>query len=254
MRISTWNVNGLRATVRNGFEQWLRTASLDVACLQEVKLQEDLLTDVWFPGFEPVWNTGRRSGYAGVATLLRDGIAPLAIERGIGHDDLDNEGRVLLTELPHLLVLNVYAPHSHRKLTRLQEKLTFGRHLLDYLRHLRRREKPLLLLGDLNVAHTELDLANAKQNAKNAGFLPEERAWFDALLGCGFVDAFRQFEKAGGQYTWWSPRAGVRERNVGWRLDYALVDHRLLPNLRGCFHSPEQLGSDHCPVTVELEF
>ena len=251
MRILTWNVNGLRATVRQDFEAWLALAGNDVVCLQEVKVHEDLLTTNWFAGYVAYWNGAERSGYSGVATLVREGIPIRGVARGIGHAS-DAEGRVLTLDLDAFTLVNVYAPHSHRMLTRVAEKQAFMEAFEAYVAGLRARGRPVVLVGDFNVAHTEADLANPRANRGNAGFLPEERAWVDRLLASGFVDAFRRFEPAGGHYTWWSMRPTVRERNVGWRLDYAFVDPALQGRLIACRHLTDRTGSDHCPVEVEF--
>ena len=251
MRITTWNVNGLRATVRNDFEAWLRRAGNDVVCLQEVKVQEDLLTTNWFEGYVALWNSAERGGYSGVATLVRDGLKICGVTRGIGHRS-DVEGRVLTVDFETFSLVNVYAPHSHRELTRVADKVSFLEALDAFIAAKRVSGRPLVLVGDFNVAHTEVDLANPVPNRGNAGFLPEERAWVDRLLASGFVDAFRHFEPGGGHYTWWSMRSTVRERNVGWRLDYVFVEETLRADLVACRHVPERTGSDHCPVEVEF--
>ena len=252
MKVVTWNVNGLRASVRKDFVVWLRQACDDIVCLQEVKVYEDLLTTNWFEGYIAYWNTSARGGYSGVATLIREGGLPVRdVIRGIGHAS-DDEGRVLTVVFDAFSLVNVYAPHSHRLLTRLADKLSFVTAFEVFVADLRSRGRKLVLAGDFNVAHADIDLANPRANRKNAGFLQEERAWVDRLLESGFVDAFRQFESGGGHYTWWSMRPTVRERNVGWRLDYIFVDEALLSNLIGCYHQPDRTGSDHCPVTVEL--
>lgn len=252
MRISTWNVNGLRSAIQKDFDAWLATSRNDIVCLQEVKLAEDLLTKTWFTPYVTYWNTAAKRGYSGVATLVNSHLMPLVVERGIGDDVLDSEGRVLSTEFELFTLVNAYAPHSHRELVRLETKLHFCEQFLDYTRRLRRRGKPIIVVGDLNVAHQEIDLSNPVGNKKNAGFLPAERQWMTTLLEEGLVDAFRLFCKNPGHYTWWSVRKGVRERNIGWRLDYVLVDTRLTDRVESCFHSPDQLGSDHCPVTIDI--
>lgn len=253
MRIASWNINGLRSAVRRDFEPWLAASGADVVCLQEAKVEEDLLTRRWFDGYEAHWFPARKPGYAGVATLVRDGVRVAAIEKGIGDEAFDSEGRVLALRLNDIEIINVYAPHSHRTLSRLDHKLGFIARFDEFLDRRRQSSTPLVIVGDLNVAHLDIDVANARANKGNAGFLPEERAWFESLLARGFVDAFREFDKSAGNYTWWSMRGDVRQRNVGWRLDYALVDERIKPRLRSCFHQSEQLGSDHCPVLVDIE-
>jgi len=254
MRIATWNVNGVRAAIRKGIDEWLTAANNDIVCLQEVKMQEDLFTQTWFAPYVTYWNTATKRGYSGVATLVNPHLSPLAVESGMNDEVLDAEGRVLLTEFEPFTLVNTYAPHSHRELVRLDAKLHFCEQFLSYVRRVRLRGKPLIVVGDLNVAHQEIDLSNPVGNKKNAGFLPEERQWMTALLEDGLVDAFRMFCADTGHFTWWSLRNGVRERNVGWRLDYVLVDGRLGDRVKSCFHSPDQLGSDHCPVTVDIEF
>lgn len=253
MKISTWNINGLRSAVTQGFETWLFSTENDIVCLQEVKTQEDLLTDVWFSPYETFWNTAIKRGYSGVATLVKPHLKPLFIQRGMGDSITDNEGRILMTEFQTFILVNVYAPHSHRKLVRLDIKRHFCERFLIYIQELKLRHKPIIIVGDLNVAHEEIDLTNFATNRKNAGFLPEERQWMTAILKEGFVDAFRLHCTDTGHYTWWSVRKGVRERNVGWRLDYILVDRSLADQVTICFHSPNQFGSDHCPVTVDID-
>lgn len=253
MKVATWNVNGLRSSIGAGFEIWLRESGNDIVCLQETRTQEDLLTGIWFPGYDAHWYSANRSGYSGVVTLVRSSLDMVRVEKGIGCPEIDIEGRVLTVEFEKFQLVNVYAPHSHRKLTRLDFKMKFCQRFSDYVQIKKKSSKPIIIVGDLNVAHTAKDLTNWAANKKNAGFLPEERQWIDSLLEIGFLDAFRVFCSEPGHYTWWSPIKGVRERNVGWRLDYILVDQRLKQRLRGCYHSPEERGSDHCPVTAEFE-
>lgn len=252
MRIVSWNVNGLRSLVRRDFDAWLQANDFDVLCLQEVKVEEDLLTSRWFAGYEAYWNPSRRPGQSGVATLVRAGLVASSCTRGIGHAASDDEGRVLTLDVGDLRIVNVYAPHSHRKLTRLDAKMAFLDQFARFVERQRQPDRNLVLLGDFNIAHKEIDLANPRANMKNAGFLPDERAWMDEFLSNGFVDAFRAFEQGAGHYSWWSMREGVRERNVGWRLDYAIVEQRLAPRLKDCSMIPERTGSDHCPVVVQL--
>jgi exodeoxyribonuclease III len=252
MRIVTWNVNGLRSVVRRDFDRWLQESAFDLVCLQEVKVEEDLLTANWFGGYRAFWNSARRPGHSGVATLVREDHVPTLIRKGMAHEPSDAEGRVLTVDVNGLRVVNVYAPHSHRALIRLGAKLNFLSALSAFLKREVMDGVPLVLVGDLNIAHGENDLANPKSNVKNAGFLPQERDWLDSLIKDGFIDAFRQFELGPGHYTWWSMRQGVRQRNVGWRLDYAWVATSLRHRLVSCRHMPDRTGSDHCPVIVEI--
>jgi exodeoxyribonuclease-3 len=250
IRLSTWNINGLKASSRKGLQTWLAAERHDIVCPQEVKSQEDLLADSWFPGYASHWFSASRAGYSGVVTLLSSHVNPLSVKKGIGDAMLDDEGRALNVEFRNFEVLNIYAPHSHRQLTRLDVKLRFLDRLGEHMRQRRRSGKPFIVAGDLNIAHGDRDVANFGANRNNAGFLPEERRWLDTILQDGFRDAFRAFCSDAGHYTWWSPIKGVRDRNIGWRLDYILVDERLMGCLKTCFHSPEEKGSDHCPVTA----
>ncbi|WP_077732001.1 exodeoxyribonuclease III [Methylocaldum sp. 14B] len=252
MKLVSWNVNGLRSLVRRDFEAWLAATNYDVVCLQEVKVKEDLLTTHWFENYKAFWNASRRPGISGVATLVRENLAVASIRQGIGDPALDAEGRVLTIDVAGVRVVNLYAPHSHRKLIRLDAKVSFLATLKRFIEQARIDGLPLVLVGDFNIAHQEIDLANPRANQRNAGFLPVEREWITGLLASGFVDAFRHFEQGSGHYTWWSMREGVRARNVGWRLDYAFVEDRLIPSLVACRHLPDRTGSDHCPVVLEL--
>jgi exodeoxyribonuclease-3 len=254
VKISTWNINGLRSAVDNGFEQWLHQSSNDIVCLQEVKMQEDLLTSFWFSPYESYWNPSARFGYSGVTTLAKPDCKVLHVETGIGDKELDAEGRVLITEFDRFILVNTYAPHSHRELLRVEEKRRFCTQFLILIKKLRLRKKPLIVVGDLNVAHKEIDLTNYKTNKNNAGFLEMERQWMTDLLNHGLCDAFRLFHEDTGHYTWWSLLHDARNRNMGWRLDYILVDESLKNNVKACYHSPDQFGSDHCPVTIEIDF
>lgn len=253
MRISSWNVNGVRSALRKGLDVWLTQAKSDLVCLQEVKVQENLLSSLLFVGYDTYWHTARRSGYSGVATLVSTSLSGGAIRRGCGDSKTDDEGRVLSLDIGPFIIVNTYAPHSHRELIRLEHKRSFAQSFITFVKELRRSGKPLIIAGDLNVAFDERDLANPVANRKNAGFLPEERAWFGELLENGFNDAFRLFTSESGHYTWWSTRKGVRDRNIGWRLDYFLVDVALSSRVSRCFHWTKQYGSDHCPLSMDID-
>lgn len=254
MRISTWNVNGLRSGVSRGFEGWLSRSQSDVVCLQEVKTPPDLLTANWFPGYYAHWYASERPGYSGVVTLVKNELYASSVHMGIGDPLIDLEARVLTVEFPELNCVNVYAPHSHRQLKRLDFKIYFLERLNTFIELMMARGKPIVMAGDLNVAFDERDVANFGANRKNAGFLPQERGWLEDFLKLGFFDAFRHFHSDSGHYTWWSPIKGVRERNVGWRLDYILMSNVLRNALMECHHSPEEQASDHCPVTATLDY
>jgi exodeoxyribonuclease-3 len=249
MKLVSWNVNGLRACLRKGGDEYLRTCDADVICLQEVRaLPHEVALDL--PGYQLFWNPALKRGYAGTAMFART--APRAVFPGLGEADLDGEGRVLTAEFDDCWVVTVYTPNVQRELTRLELRQTRWDPL--FLKHCRRLEKskPVVFCGDLNVAHREIDLANPGPNRGNAGFTDEERAGFDKILAAGFIDSFRHFEGGGGHYTWWSNRKGVRERNIGWRIDYFVVSGVLGPRLRSAGIRADILGSDHCPVTLDL--
>ncbi len=250
MHLVSWNVNGIRACVRKGGDQWLRRCGADVICLQETRALPEQV-DLDLPGYRAWWNPAEKAGYSGVAMFSRH--EPLSVREGLGAHLDDNEGRVLTAEFDDFHAVTVYTPNSQRELARLdwrQHRWDPG--FLAYVRELDAR-KPVVFCGDLNVSHREIDLANPKSNRRNAGFTDEERAGFDNILAGGFVDSFREFETGGGHYTWWSNRKGVRERNVGWRIDYFLVSEKLRPRLTAAAIHPEVMGSDHCPVSVTLD-
>jgi exodeoxyribonuclease-3 len=249
VKLISWNVNGLRAVLRKTFLEYLESESPDILCLQETKAGPNEVGQLWPSAYVTHWNTAEKKGYSG--TLIFTKTRPLNVKLGIGIDTHDREGRVITAEYADFHLVNVYVPNSKRELTRLAYRQQWDQDFLRYLKKLEKR-KPVIFCGDLNVAHTEIDLANPKSNMKNHGFTPEERAGFGALVEAGFVDTFREFEKGGGHYSWWSPMGGARARNVGWRLDYFLVSSGLRPRLKSAFIRPEVLGSDHCPVGIEL--
>jgi exodeoxyribonuclease-3 len=245
----SWNVNGLRACLRKGFRDFVAASDADVICLQEIRARPEQV-DLELPGWTVHWNPALRRGYAGTAVLTRE--APRAVYPGMGDEAHDREGRVLTAEFDDLHLVTVYTPNAQRELTRLDYRTReWDPAFLRFVRGLE-KTKPVVFCGDLNVSHREIDLANPGPNRGNAGFTDEERAGFDRLLAAGFVDTFREFETGGGHYTWWSNRKGVRERNIGWRLDYFLVSGVLRPRLRTAGILADVLGSDHCPVTLEL--
>ena len=250
MKLISWNVNGLRAVLRKNFLDYLAAESPDILCLQETKCSPDQVEQLWPATYETHWNSAEKKGYSGTAIFTKT--KPLKVTQGIGHDDHDREGRVLTAEYADFHLVNVYVPNSQRELTRLAYRQQWDKDFLAYLKKLEKK-KPVIWCGDLNVAHTEIDLANPKANVKNHGFTPEERAGFSACVAAGFVDTFREFEKGGGHYTWWSPMGTARARNVGWRIDYFLISAALRPRLKRAFIQPQVMDSDHCPVGIELE-
>ncbi len=251
MILYSWNVNGLRAVSGKGFGEWLAASGADVVGLQETKIQKD--HEDGFASLEGY--TARfascavRKGYSGVAALYR--AEPLAVNAELPDPRYSGEGRLLHLEYPDFHFLTVYFPNGQNGQDRLEYKLGYYDAFLEHAQELR-RTKPIVACGDFNTAHTELDLKNAKSNAKTSGFLPEERAWLDRFVQAGYVDTFRLFEQGGGHYTWWDYRFQARSRNVGWRIDYFFVSQELVPRVRRAWIADEVMGSDHCPVGLEL--
>ncbi len=253
MKLLSWNVNGIRSCFRKGLLSWVRAQAAEVVCLQEIRARREQVEEELdsFAGYHAFWNPARRPGYSGVATFSRR--PPEVVHYGLGQPEFDEEGRVLTLEFGRLAVVNAYFPNSQRTHARLPFKLAFCEAILKWLEGLRSRGRHVLLCGDYNIAHREIDLRNPRENQDNAGFLPQERAWMDRLLDSGFVDTFRMRCPEPGHYTWWSHRKGVRERNIGWRIDYVVADQDLDPRVLESFHQPQVQGSDHCPVGVLLD-
>jgi exodeoxyribonuclease-3 len=250
MKLVSWNVNGLRAVLGKGFLDFVEQADADVICLQETRaLPEQVALEI--PGYEAHWNPAEKKGYSGTMFLSR---VPLEhVSRGMGRPEHDGEGRVLTASFAGMHLMNVYTPNSQRGLTRLDYRTrewdpAFRAHLGQL-----ERTAPVIFCGDLNVAHREIDIANPAANRKNAGFTDEERAGFDLLVTRdGFVDTFREFCDEGGRYTWWSNFGRARERNIGWRIDYFCVSASLRPRLKSAGIHPSVMGSDHCPISLEI--
>ncbi|HTL70770.1 MAG TPA: exodeoxyribonuclease III [Candidatus Eisenbacteria bacterium] len=253
MKLISWNVNGIRSALRQGFAVFAEKSGADVLCVQETKAPGgDQKVDCALPEYPyHYWNNAARAGYSGTAIFSR--VKPLAVTSGIGVKKHDEEGRVLTAEFKDFILVNVYVPNSKRALERLPYRTREWD--VDFLKYLKQQEKkkPVVFCGDLNVAHKEIDLTNPKSNANSHGFTPEEREGFDRLVQAGFIDTFREFEKGGGHYTWWSPFASCRKRNIGWRIDYFLVSPALRGRLKEAFILPEVTGSDHCPVGITLK-
>jgi exodeoxyribonuclease-3 len=252
IRLYCWNVNGIRAVQKKGFLTWLQRVSPDVLCLQETKAHKDQLEQslVNVEGYESHWSSAERRGYSGVATYTK--LKPLSVQYGIGKPEFDNEGRVLITDFLEFMLFNVYFPNGKKDQTRLDYKLKFYEAILRYWQDLRTKGKQLVICGDYNTAHKEIDLARPKENETISGFLPIEREWMDELVQLGYVDVFRLFNQQPHQYTWWDLMTRARERNVGWRIDYFFVSKDLVPKVRNAWISPEVMGSDHCPIALEL--
>lgn len=250
MKLISWNVNGLRSVLRKSFLNYLDREQPDILCLQETKCRPEDVEQLWSASYTTYWNCAEKKGYSGVAIFTRT--RPIQVVPHIAIPEHDQEGRVLMAEFADFFLINVYVPNSKRDLSRLSYRQRWDRDFLAYLKQLETK-KPVIFCGDLNVAHTEIDLANPKANERNHGFTPEERAGFSAFVNAGFVDTFREFEKGGGHYSWWSPMSGARARNIGWRLDYFLISAALRPRLKRAFIEKDVPDSDHCPVGIELE-
>ena len=248
MKFISWNVNGLRACVGKDFEQSFRQLDADFFCLQETKMQEGQL-DLQFEGYTSYWNYAEKKGYSGTAIYTRH--KPLSVTYGIGIDEHDHEGRVITLEMEDFYLVTVYTPNSQDGLRRLDYRMKWETDFLAYLKRLD-SQKPVIVCGDLNVAHQEIDLKNPKTNRRNAGFTDEEREKMSILLDNGFTDTFRFLHPEEVTYSWWSYRFKAREKNAGWRIDYFLISDRLRPQLSGASIHTEILGSDHCPVELNL--
>ncbi|MEY3901488.1 MAG: hypothetical protein RL189_794 [Pseudomonadota bacterium] len=255
LRIFSWNLNGIRAAVKNGFLGWLESEKPDILLLQEVRCaREDLQSDWLSPfGYHSYWHPAEKKGYSGVAIYSRVPVAADSVTYGLGVDEFDREGRFVGLTVGQIFFASAYFPNSQRDTLRLPYKIDFCRSILNFLEKKRKQGMEIVLGGDFNIAHTPLDLANPKQNERNAGYLPEERNWMSQFIESGYTDTFRMFEKGGGHYTWWSQRAGVRERNIGWRLDYHFITPGLVQNVLSARIHANVLGSDHCPVSLELK-
>lgn len=251
MHLLSWNVNGIRAAFPKGLHQFLQSQKPDVLCLQEIKATIDQAQKLpWPKSYQLFWHPAQKAGYAGTAILTR--ITPDHVTRGFNGASHDPEGRILTLEFPDFFLVNAYTPNSQRGLTRLAYRIdVWEPQFRRYLKRLE-KQKPVVFCGDLNVAHKEIDLANPKANERNAGFTWEERQAFDSLLKAGFLDSFRQFEPRGGHYTWWTYRFQARQKNIGWRLDYFGISHKLRDRLKKAFILKEIPGSDHCPVGIAL--
>jgi len=249
VKLISWNVNGLRSVLRKNFLSYLAREKPDVLCLQEIKCHPQDIEPAWPARYETYWNPADKKGYSGTAILTK--VHPKAVKLHMGVDEHDHEGRILTAEYTNFFLVNAYVPNSKRDLSRLPYRQKWDRDFLSYLKRLEKK-KPVIFCGDLNVAHQEIDLTHPKANVHNHGFTPQERSGFDAFVKAGFLDSFREFENAGGHYTWWSVGNDARARNVGWRIDYFLISRALRPRLQKAWIRSKVLGSDHCPVGIEL--
>jgi len=252
MRITTWNVNGYRAIQKKGFGDWIGQDNSDVVCLQEIKARPEQIEEGFrnWDGYQAYWNPAHRPGYSGVAVFTR--IEPLQVGYGLNDERFDDEGRVIWLQFPSFTLFNIYFPNGQRGLDRVAYKLDFYARLLEICSDVHRNGQKVVITGDFNTAHQEIDLANPKQNSTTSGFLPEERAWVSRYLESSFSDAFRKLYPERVQYTWWTYITNARARNVGWRLDYHLVTDELMERVQSVTIQDQVMGSDHCPVTLDI--
>lgn len=255
IRIASWNVNGIRAVHKNGFMNWLNAANFDIVALQEVRAEEGQIPEEvrGHCDYKGCWYAATaKKGYSGVGILSR--VIPLSVVSGMGIEEFDREGRTLCAEFKNLRVVSAYFPNSQDAGARIDYKVRFCQAIHKYVDALRTKGKPVVLTGDFNIAHTEIDLARPKENENTAGYLPQERAWMSEFLKAGWVDTFRHLHpEARERYSWWSMRTRARERNIGWRIDYHTVHGRDVERIKGADIHEKVVGSDHCPVSLELD-
>lgn len=252
MKILSWNVNGIRAADRKGLFNWFQNTQPDILCLQEIKANPDQFPPHLknTPDYHVYIHQAQRKGYSGVATYSKS--KPKQVKHGFGIDRFDTEGRTLITEYEDFVLFNIYFPNGKQSKQRLEYKLDFYDTFLSYADNLKAEGKNIIVCGDFNTAHKEIDLARPKANETISGFLPIERAWIDTFIDHGYVDTFRHFNKKPDQYTWWSMRTRARERNVGWRIDYFFVNKEFIPKIKNAFILDEIMGSDHCPIGIDI--
>ena len=253
MRILSWNVNGIRAIEKKGFLPWVYKESPDILCLQETKSHPDQLSENLLRpnGYKTFWSAAEKKGYSGVALFTKK--EPKKVQEGLGIKKFDTEGRTLIADYGDFVLFNIYFPNGSAGNVRVPFKLAFCEAFLKVADGLKKKDKKIIVCGDVNTAHTEIDLARPKENEKNTGFLPEERAWVSKFILQGFIDTFRHVHKEPNHYTWWDYKTGARSRNVGWRIDYFFVTIDLVVRLKSAFILEKVLGSDHCPVGIELK-
>jgi exodeoxyribonuclease-3 len=252
MKLISFNVNGIRAIEKKGFFEWMHQESPDVLCIQETKAHPDQLEEKILKreGYYAYWSAAEKKGYSGVAIFSKT--PPKSVVDGLGIKEFDCEGRTLIADYDDFVLYNVYFPNGGEGNKRVPFKMRFYDAFLEHTAQMRKAGRQVIVTGDVNTAHEEIDLARPKENVKNTGFLPEERAWVSKFLQSGFVDTFRHFTKEGSHYSYWDYKTGARARNVGWRIDYFFVSEQLLPRLKRAFILKDVLGSDHCPVGIEI--
>lgn len=250
MKLVSWNVNGLRAVLKKGFEDFFKTVDADIFCVQETKMQEGQIENFTLEGYTQYWNSAVKKGYSGTAIFTK--IKPRKVTYGIGIEEHDKEGRVITLEFETFYLVNIYTPNSKRELERLEYRMIWEDEIRNYLINLK-KEKPVIMCGDLNVAHEEIDLKNPKTNRRNAGFTDEERGKMTQLLNAKFIDSFRYIYPERISYTWWSYMGQARAKDVGWRIDYFIVSEDVKSNIEDAYIYKEIMGSDHCPVGLEIK-
>ena len=252
LKLLSWNVNGIRAAYGKGFLDWFLKEQPDILCLQETKAYEEQLPPELqqVEGYHAYFSSAEKKGYSGVALYTRT--EPQRLVRGFGSERFDNEGRTIIADYGPFVLFDIYFPNGQMSSERLTYKMDFYDAFLDYLEGVRKQGKHIIVCGDVNTAHKEIDLARPKANENISGFLPTERAWVDRFISHGYVDTFRMFNQEPAQYTWWNMRSAARERNVGWRLDYFFVDQEFKENVKSASIYPEVMGSDHCPVGITV--
>jgi exodeoxyribonuclease-3 len=254
LRLLSWNVNGIRAIYKKGFLDWFKKVNPDVLCLQETKAHPDQLVEELknVDGYESYFSSAEKKGYSGVVTYTK--LKPKNVQQGLGLKKFDSEGRFIITEFKEFILFNIYFPNGKASAVRLKYKMDFYDAFLKHCKKLLKQNKKVVICGDVNTAHKEIDLARPKENSKVSGFLPEEREWMDKFLSVGFVDTFRIFNNEPENYTWWDMITRARERNVGWRIDYFYASENLKDNIKSATIHSSVMGSDHCPIELELKF
>jgi exodeoxyribonuclease-3 len=254
IRLLSWNVNGIRAIQKKGFIDWFKNENPDILCLQETKAHPDQLDDALknVDGYESHFSAAEKKGYSGVVTYTK--IKPVNVQNGLGIKKFDSEGRFIITEFDEFTLFNIYFPNGKASEERLHYKMEFYETFLKHCKKLLKEGKKIVVCGDVNTAHKEIDLARPKENSQTSGFLPQEREWIDKFLAAGFIDTFRIFNQEPEQYTWWDMVTRARERNVGWRIDYFYISENLKKNITSATIHSSVMGSDHCPIEIELKF
>lgn len=253
MKILCWNVDGLRAILRKGFMGWFKSENADIVCIQETKASEDQVPPMvrHVPGYYSYFTSPlEKKGYSGVGLFSKE--EPKSVTYGFGIEKFDDEGRIIIADYGEFALMNIYFPNGKASKQRLDYKMGFYDVFLDHVDRLKKQGRKIVVCGDVNTAHTELDIARPKENSKKSGFLPMERAWMDKFESHGFIDTYRVFEKKGGHYTYWDMRTGARKRNVGWRIDYFYISDNLRKALRSAFIETDVMGSDHCPIGIDI--